>query len=200
MNATVIWSAVNRKETPHEQANLPTKQHLPPPYPRLPGPDEHQEWPGGYQPSSGQGPTSSGGLTRVWRRGKVEMSLSLPKEALLTKSWQYQQVYRHGKRAGGKAAGITLVFRDNGQDRDRLGISVGGQSSSVRRNRIKRLLKEFYRLHRGLPSLVARRTPSSQGVDLVVATNQNFKPQGLADIQAAFCRITGLFAASGAMP
>lgn len=125
------------------------------------------------------------------------MSLSLPKESLLTKSWQYQQVYRQGRRAGDKAGGFTLIFRDNGQDGDRLGISVGGQRSAVRRNRIKRLLREFYRLHRGLPSLVAKRA-SAQGVDLVVATNQRFQPQGLADIEAAFHRITGLFPTPGA--
>ena len=117
------------------------------------------------------------------------MSLPLPKEAMLTKSWQYQQVYRHGKRVWGK--GITLIYCDNDHGRDRLGLSVGGQRLAVSRNRIKRLLKEFYRQHRGLPSQVAKRPVDSPGVDLVVATNQAFQPRGLVDIQATFSRIMG---------
>lgn len=128
------------------------------------------------------------------------MSLSLPKDALLTKPWQYQQVYRHGQRRWGK--GLTLIYLDNDQGRDRLGISVGGQKLAVRRNRIKRLLKEFYRLNRALPSLVANHPTNPAGVDLVIATNHKFEPRGLADIQTILGRHGGRSessAASGTM-
>ena len=126
------------------------------------------------------------------------MSLSLPKDALLTKPWQYQQVYRHGQRLWGK--GVTLVYLDNDQGQDRLGISVSGQKLAVRRNRIKRLLKEFYRLNRALPSLVANHPANSPGVDLVIATNQKFQPKGLADIQMVLGRHTGRSGSAGASP
>ncbi len=114
------------------------------------------------------------------------MSLCLPKDALLTKPWQYQQVYRHGQRLWDK--GVTLIYLDNDHGRDRLGISVSGQKLAVRRNRIKRLLKEFYRHNRALPSMVANHPANCPGVDLVIATNQKFQPRGLADIQMIFGR------------
>lgn len=117
------------------------------------------------------------------------MPFPLPKDALLTKPWQYQQVYRHGQRLWGK--GLTLIYVDNDQGQDRLGISVSGQKLAVRRNRIKRLLKEFYRQNRALPSLVAKQSVAGCGVDLVIATNPKFQPRGLADISALLGRHTG---------
>jgi ribonuclease P protein component len=114
--------------------------------------------------------------------------LPLPKDCLLTKPWQYQKVYRQGQRAWGK--GITLIFVDNDQGQDRLGISISGQKLAVRRNRIKRLLKEFYRHHRNLPSQVANHSDSACGVDMVIATNQKFQPRCLAEIQKILARLT----------
>jgi len=116
------------------------------------------------------------------------MGCTLPKDSLLTKPWQYQKVYQQGKRTWGK--GITLIYVDNDQGQDRLGISISGQKLAVRRNRIKRLLKEFYRHNRDLPSKVASRASSSCCVDLVIATNQKFQPRCLADIQEILGRHT----------
>lgn len=109
------------------------------------------------------------------------MRLTLPKESLISKPWQYRRVYQQGQRLWGK--GITLIYLENDQGHDRLGISVGGQKLAVKRNRIKRLIKELYRLNRQLPSQVAKKSPGG-GVDLVIATNLKFQPRGLSDIQA----------------
>lgn len=116
------------------------------------------------------------------------MRLTLPKESLISKPWQYRRVYQQGQRLWGK--GVTLIYIENDQGLDRLGISVGGQKLAVKRNRIKRLIKEFYRLNRALPSQVAKKPPGG-GVDLVIATNQKFQPRGLSDIQSAIERHTG---------
>jgi ribonuclease P protein component len=117
------------------------------------------------------------------------MGQPLPKDALLSKPWQYQAVYRHGRRLWGK--GLTLIFVDNDLGQDRLGISVSGQKLAVRRNRIKRLLKEYYRHNRALPSMVAKHAGNGRGVDLVISTNQKFQPRGLSDIQAILARHSG---------
>lgn len=116
------------------------------------------------------------------------MRLTLPKESLISKPWQYRRVYQQGQRLWGK--GVTLIYLENEVGQDRLGISVGGQKLAVRRNRIKRLIKEFYRLNRALPSQVANKPPGG-GVDLVIATNMKFQPRGLSDIQLIIARHTG---------
>ncbi len=113
------------------------------------------------------------------------MKLSLPKKILLAKPWQYSHVYNHGKRIRGN--GFSLIFLDNGQKFDRLGISVSGVRVAVKRNTIKRLLKEFYRHNRSFPSLVSGKSiDDNHGTDLVIATNKRFHPQGLTDIEKTF--------------
>ena len=126
------------------------------------------------------------------------MRLSLPKDSLLTKPWQYQEVYRNGRRVWGK--GLTLIYIDNDQGHDRLGISISGQKLAVRRNRIKRLLKELYRHNRALPSQLTKHSVNRDGVDLVIATNQKFQPGGLAEIKAILGRLTGLAELTGVNP
>lgn len=73
-------------------------------------------------------------------------SLSLPKSALLLKSWQYRLVYGQGKRLRGQ--GFSLVFLPTQTGESRLGISVHGMDRAVRRNRVKRIIREFFRLNR----------------------------------------------------
>lgn len=124
------------------------------------------------------------------------MGFPLPKDALLSKPWQYQRVYKAGKRAWD--TGMTLIYVDNDQGQDRLGLSISGQKLAVRRNRLKRLLKEFYRHHRNFPSLVANRPSGSCGVDMVIATNQKFQPRCLADIQQILAKHIGGAAGEGA--
>ena len=69
---------------------------------------------------------------------------SLPKSILLTKPGDYQQVYRQGKRLQG--ANFSLIFMPNSKEHNRLGISIHGQlKGAVKRNRIKRIIREFYR-------------------------------------------------------
>ncbi len=73
----------------------------------------------------------------------------LPKFDLLRKGREFDQVYRQGKRLHG--SGFSLVFHGNSLGHSRLGISIHRQLRGVvRRNRIKRLVRESFRLHREL--------------------------------------------------
>ena len=64
----------------------------------------------------------------------------------LKKQADFQKLFQHGKRAF--SASLTMVYRAS--DKTRMGISVGKKhGKSVQRNRIKRLIREAFRLAQG---------------------------------------------------
>jgi len=98
----------------------------------------------------------------------------LPKTYLLTKPWEYQNVYKAGKRLRGDQ--FSLIYVVNGKKENRLGISVHGVKRAVRRNRIKRIIREFYRLNRDF---------LGSGVDIVFAVRGGFALDSLHEVEQA---------------
>jgi len=71
----------------------------------------------------------------------------LRKTHLLRNGLEFEQVYKQGKRRHGP--GFVLIFSPNNFGFSRLGISVHRQiRGAVKRNRIKRIIRESFRLHR----------------------------------------------------
>lgn len=71
----------------------------------------------------------------------------LPKAHLLRTTGEFQRVYRLGRRFRGE--GFALIFHANSLAYNRLGISVHRKAGcAVRRNRMKRLVREAFRLNR----------------------------------------------------
>lgn len=100
--------------------------------------------------------------------GKV---FGLPKHHLLRKGWEFEQVYKQGQRLRGK--GFSLIIRPNDLEYSRIGISVHRQiRGAVKRNRIKRIIRESFRLNRKI---------YPQSVDVVFAV----RPDVLLDTTAA---------------
>jgi len=74
-------------------------------------------------------------------------SLRFPREARLLRRGEFDAVYRDARRCSGRH--FTVFFRPNGLERTRFGISVKrALGGSVVRNRIRRRVREIFRLHR----------------------------------------------------
>ncbi|MBQ9537151.1 MAG: ribonuclease P protein component [Desulfovibrionaceae bacterium] len=75
------------------------------------------------------------------------MSLqSYPAHLRLRKKAEYQVVYTHGRRYS--TAHFVVYILPKAQTRPRTGLAVSKKvGCAVQRNRVKRLLREFFRLH-----------------------------------------------------
>ena len=106
----------------------------------------------------------------------------LAKSSLLRKTSEFNLVYRSGKRLYGK--GFALIYLNGDQPASRLGISVQKKvGNAVRRNRIKRIIRETFRLNRDT-------FPGSS--DIVFAVRPGFSLNGMAAVRAAVAGVTGL--------
>jgi ribonuclease P protein component len=106
---------------------------------------------------------------------------ALPKSHLLRTTGEFQRVYQTGQRLRGN--GFALIFLPNTLPYNRLGISVQKKTgNSVRRNRIKRLVREVFRLNREL---------FPQASDIVVTVRPGFAINSLVDMQTSMVRIIG---------
>lgn len=90
-------------------------------------------------------------------------ALSLPKAVLIRSPQEYREIYRKGKRLRGEQFGI--VWLPTAGAEARLGISIHGVKQAVRRNRIKRIIREFFRLNR---------QSIAPAVDLIVTVRDGF--------------------------
>ena len=100
--------------------------------------------------------------------------LPLPKSCLLAKSWEYHKVYESGKRLKGRH--FSLIYAPNGRGQNRLGISVHGVKRAVRRNRIKRIIREYFRHNRNF---------LCPPVDVIFAVRQDFEPDSPQEVEQA---------------
>ena len=73
--------------------------------------------------------------------------LDFPRASRLLRRAEYDAVYREGRRRSSRE--FTLFLRPNGLDSSRFGWSIKkALGNAVRRNRIRRRLREILRLHR----------------------------------------------------
>lgn len=103
----------------------------------------------------------------------------LPKTSLIRKSGEFAQVYQQGRRL--KGAGFTVLYLANDLGRTRLGVSIHRMlRGSVRRNRIKRIVKEVFRLHRDF-------FPTAS--DIVITIGPHFKYPSYESFRQAVFRL-----------
>jgi ribonuclease P protein component len=102
-------------------------------------------------------------------------TFKLPKTALLRKGREFEKVYRKGRRC--RSEGYSLIYCPNELGYNRIGISIHRKvKGAVKRNRIKRIIRESFRLQRAL---------YPEHADIVFAVRPDFSLQSLADITSS---------------
>jgi len=110
--------------------------------------------------------------------------LSLPKTYLLRNKSEYDKVYRHGKRVHG--VNFSLILLPNSLENNRLGISIHGQlKGAAKRNRIKRIIREFFRLDRRFLQEMSSGSRELPSMDMVITVRKDFNFKNPADFAAA---------------
>lgn len=100
------------------------------------------------------------------------MEQSFGRHERVRKSKDYSRIYKNGARLYSENFLVLILTNDKGVRR--LGITVGKKiGNSVKRNRIKRLLREFFRLHKdSLPA----------GRDMVITVRKDVSARSLQEI------------------
>lgn len=94
----------------------------------------------------------------------------------------FQKVYKSGKSFANKY--LVMYVLENGTDNNRLGISVSKKvGNSVVRHRVKRLIKESYRLHEGV---------FNSGLDIVIIARQSAATVGYYEVESALLHLAKL--------
>ena len=100
----------------------------------------------------------------------------------LKKNNDFQNVYKSGKSYGNKY--LVIYTLKNDTDRNRLGISVSKKvGNSIVRHRVKRLIKESYRLHENM---------FNSGLDIVVIARKESNACDYASIESALLHLMKL--------
>jgi len=116
--------------------------------------------------------------------------LSLPKTYLLRKKSEYDNVYLRGKRVHGE--NFSLILLPNNLEHNRLGISIHGQfKGAAKRNRIKRIIREFFRLDRRFLQEESSRSCELPFMDIVITVRKGFNLEKPADFAAAVNSMPG---------
>ncbi len=97
---------------------------------------------------------------------------TLDKNERLLKSSEFKAVKKNGDKYYTK--NFLIILKPNGLERSRIGISISKkEGNSVKRNRMKRLIREFFRLNK---------EEIPKGFDILIVALKQFDRCGLSNI------------------
>jgi ribonuclease P protein component len=115
----------------------------------------------------------------------ADESLSLKPCERIRGDARFERIRRQGVRAGDGLLFVRAL--SNGLDRTRVGVAVGRSAGrAVRRTRLRRMLREAFRLSRG-------RLPA--GLDLLLSPRKGSAEAPLAELQASLVQLAARAAA-----
>jgi ribonuclease P protein component len=113
------------------------------------------------------------------RASDVAPRLDFPRASRLVRRAEYDAVYREGRRRSSRE--FTLFLRPNGLASSRFGWSIKkALGNAVRRNRIRRRLREIVRLHR---------QEIAPGWDIVIHPRSSAATQEFSALQAELLKL-----------
>ena len=111
----------------------------------------------------------------------LSRTLGFGSDARLTSRTDFQRLFASGRRISGRNLNLWFCVGPDSSAPARLGLSVSAKvGNAVRRNRLKRLTREAFRLNRAHLKL---------GSDLVAALRPNCHWTGLQQAQSDFMEI-----------
>jgi ribonuclease P protein component len=154
------------------EKDLSAAQHEKEKDPRLHGAHEDQGRTAGVEEQKGEGPQTASGLTGGFRFGR---------ESRLLKRREFSETLLKGRRFRGEM--LEFTYLPNGGTISRLGLTVTRKTGkAARRNRIKRLLREAFRLNR---------SHLTESVDLVIRVNPKNPPVKYTEVVGEFMKFAG---------
>jgi ribonuclease P protein component len=146
------------QENTYEQAYLPAQQNQKEAHPRLSRPFPHQGRPGRSAPPPSE--------------GAQEISpLGWPKSRRLPDSKRFGACYDQGRKLFTRHFVLFCLKRDETEGSLRLGLTVSRKvGRAVVRNRVRRVLREFFRLHQAM---------LERPIDIVVVPKRNLDPKSI---------------------
>ena len=91
--------------------------------------------------------SSSPKITDLTRVSAGRQQLTHSQERRLRRKREFDAVYAHGRRFGNSFFGVAACVNDKGWPRLGLAVAVKTAGNAVERNRIRRMIRESFRLH-----------------------------------------------------